>query len=69
MSCSQLRIKQLFNDVAPHLADPRPRTRTAGGSPRLKEIDGYVGGMKTAVARETKGAAGLQDPPLTIRKV
>ncbi len=53
-----LRIKQIYADVAPQLADPGSKVRTAGGSPRLKEIDAYAGAMKTAIGREL-----MESPP------
>lgn len=53
-----LRIKQIYADVAPQLADPGSKARTAGGSPRLKEIDAYAGAMKTAIGREL-----MESPP------
>ncbi|MGH8265582.1 MAG: hypothetical protein ACRET4_19060 [Steroidobacteraceae bacterium] len=52
------RIKQLYADMAPHMADPGSKARTASGSGRLKEVDAYAGDIKTAVAREL-----MEGPP------
>jgi nucleoside 2-deoxyribosyltransferase len=46
------RVRQLFADAAPFFADPGAKTRVAGGSPRLSEVDAYVGEIKAAIARE-----------------
>ena len=46
------RVRQLFADAAPFFADPGPKARVGNRSPRLKEIDAYVGAMKAAIGRE-----------------
>lgn len=52
------RVKQFYAESAPMLADPGSKARTAGGSPRLKEVDAYAGAMKTALGREI-----MESPP------
>jgi nucleoside 2-deoxyribosyltransferase len=46
------RLKLIYTDVAPLIADPGPKARLASGSPRLKEVDAYAGAMKAALGRE-----------------
>ena len=46
------RIKEIFADSAPMLADPGTAARVAHGGPRLREIDGYAGAIKVALGRE-----------------
>ena len=50
------RVRQLFADAAPFFADPGPKARVGGHSPRLKQIDAYVGAMKAAIGREVMEA-------------
>ena len=57
------RVTQLYADVAPLIADPGSKGRTASGSPRLKEVDAYAGAMKVALGREMMGVP----PPATAQ--
>lgn len=52
-----LRCQQMARDIAPMFADPGSRQRTAHGSPLVREIDDYAGGLKTALTLE------LMPPP------
>jgi nucleoside 2-deoxyribosyltransferase len=53
-----IRVKQLYADAAPMLANPGAAARTTAGSPRLRELDGYAGAIKTAIGRELMESPG-----------
>ena len=46
------RLKQMFADLNPLLADPGPERRVAPAVPRAKEVDAYAGAIKVALGRQ-----------------